>query len=413
MRGISGKLSRFLRDDRGGMLVQIALAVPILIGFSGLSVDIATWFAERRVVQTASDAGAIAGALEFVRSKGDDYVTAAVTKDAGLNGLRAGDTLIVNNPPTSGSQMGVSNAVEVIIQRPARSFLSGLFLADAGTIAGRAVAIADFDDTCVWSLDPGVSGAINVTGGGDVAMSCGIYVNSNDSQALVEGGGACLTATKIKVVGGYTGDCINPTPWTGGRAKADPLSALPPPSYGGCDFNAKIKVNAGQTETLDPGVYCKGIEVSASATLIFNPGLYVLDGANLTFNGQSTVTGHGVTFYLTPNGGPSDNLNIQAGAIVDLRAPDTGPYAGILFYQDRNAPRTNTHTVAGGATMHLEGIVYLPGQDLSFAGGTATEKSPAFLIADTISFSGAAHLGEFEGSSIEANPSLVTVSLVE
>ncbi|MGA1677116.1 MAG: hypothetical protein ACO377_11870, partial [Pseudomonadales bacterium] len=44
---------------------------------------------------------------------------------------------------------------------------------------------------------------------------CGIMVNSSSASAMREVGTGCITASWVGVTGGYSGNCINPTPATG------------------------------------------------------------------------------------------------------------------------------------------------------------------------------------------------------
>ena len=59
-------LPGFLRDKRGGVMIYTGLALPVLLGFSGLSVDVGSWYLERRTAQQAADHAALGGALEEV-----------------------------------------------------------------------------------------------------------------------------------------------------------------------------------------------------------------------------------------------------------------------------------------------------------------------------------------------------------
>jgi hypothetical protein len=165
---------------------------------------------------------------------------------------------------------------------------------------------------------------------------------------------------------------------------------------------------------LSPGVYCGKISAVSNGRIEFEPGLYILDNAGMSFGGQSTVIGlGGTTFYLTANSGSSANISIQAGVNVQLKAPTTGPFAGILFYQDRNSTANISHSLTGGASMDLDGVLYFPNQTLKFSGGSATDNSSSILIANIIEFTGQSYLGDFDGSAAAANPGLVRVALVE
>ena len=86
----------------------------------------------------------------------------------------------------------------------------------------------------------------------------------------------------------------------------------------------------------------------------------MLNGAALTIHGD--VNGTDVQFYLTENTGQNDNITINAGANVQLSAPDYAADlpAGVLFYQDRNSTAGINHTISGQAGMTLDGILYFP-----------------------------------------------------
>ena len=107
-----------------------------------------------------------------------------------------------------------------------------------------------------------------------------------------------------------------------------------------------------------------------------------------------------------------NDITFNGGAIIDLTAPVDGPYAGLLIFQDPNAPAvTSIHT--GGSEQRLDGIVYLPTTDLGFSGGSATAESPTMLIADLIDFSGNTFLGDLDNSAAASSPLLVSASFVE
>ena len=326
-------LRRFAADEGGSMVVYAATLAPVLIGAAGLAVDATSWHAQSRMVRTMADSAAMAAALEIARV-GPDAAQSAAESAAGLNGFQLGaDTIVVNSPPASGGYTG-SDAVEVIVRRPTPRFFSFMFAEEDVTVAARAVAQLDSNNTCVFSLNDSDSGALSIAGGADVELPCGVAVNSSSSSAIVESGAtSCLTASQIQTVGDYSGDCLVPAPITGASAVSDPFASVPPPSYGACDHNSKFRVNGGQTRSVDPGHYCKGIEVHAGGRLNMNAGLYIL-GGGFTVNGGATVVGDGVTIFIADTVGPSDNVNFAGGADIDLRAPSTGAYAGILFFQE-------------------------------------------------------------------------------
>ena len=401
------RLSRLWKSRAGGVLIYFAIAAPVLIGLAGASIDIGLWYANKRIVQSAVDSAALAGALEVLRSGGDmNAVVAAITLDAAVNGFSTGngDTITVdtsNNPK-----------IDVTIVRPTPGLLSQVVFTEQTNVAARAVAEADVIDSCVWSLNPNASGAVSVSGSAQVNLGCGVVVNSNDGGGLSENGNGCLNASKIKVVGGASGNCLNPTPITGVPPVADPLAALPAPSVGSCDYN-NVQINNGDA-TLNPGVYCTKLKINTNGTVTFNPGLYILDSASFSISAQSTVVGSDVSFFLT-NADVNDDISINGGASVTLSAPSNGALAGILFYGDRNNPSTITHKFNGGSNLNFSGVLYFPNTEVQFTGGNSLQSSAVIIIADKVSFSGNADvfIGGFGNSPVLGNPLLIQARLVE
>ncbi len=84
------RLSRLWKGRAGGVFVYFAIAAPVLIGLAGASIDVGLWYANKRLVQSAVDSAAIAGALELRRTDETDAnaihadVETAVNLDAAM-----------------------------------------------------------------------------------------------------------------------------------------------------------------------------------------------------------------------------------------------------------------------------------------------------------------------------------------
>ena len=409
------RLSRLWKSRAGGVLIYFAIAAPVLIGIAGASIDIGLWYANKRLVQTAADSAALAGALELRLT--DEVAAAAiqadvetaVNLDAAINGYSTGngDTIVVD---TSNSPQ-----VAVTISRPTPGLLSQVVFTEQTNVAARAVAQANVNDSCIWSLSPSGSG-VTVSGTADVDLGCGVIANSSDDDGIDANGGGCLTATEIKVVGGTEGNCINPTAGTGIDPVDDPLAALEgPPGPYTCDYTNMMITNSSPSP-LQPGTYCGFLRINTAAPIVFDPGLYILDGAGFTIVGGANVTGIDVSFYLTENAKGSDDINFAGGATVVLSAPSDGPLPGILFYQDRNTSANITHNLTGGADMQLNGIIYFPTVDMKFTGGSTLTESASIIIANKVTFTGEVHLGGFTtapGNAILGNALMLQATLVE
>ena len=387
-----------LRSERGAAAVYVALVLPVFIGAGGLAVDVASWYATKRTMQTGVDAAAYAAALDFARQGLDqapDLVAMQAVADdvAGRNGI--GTAVTLNVPPLSGPAAGDPQAVEVVVTEPAPVYFTGLFLAAAPPITTRAVAKAVVSDACVWALHPSAKGALTVSGTAEVDLDCGMVVNSNHPDAAIDQGGtSCLSATSISVTGGYNGSCVSPEPEVATPNYGDPLGSLEEPSFGGCDHNSKVSVSSGQSVTLTPGVYCKGISINGN--VVFEPGLYVLDGSGLDIQSSAVVTNAenafgGVTLYLTGSGSKYAEISIASGSDVTLTPVTTGALPNVLVFQDRKA-KNGQSKFTGQAQMHLTGIIYFPNSEVEFTGGSTVDKADILLVASTLKFTGNSYL---------------------
>jgi len=193
---------------------------------------------------------------------------------------------------------------------------------------------------------------------------------------------ACaITAGSITVAGSAVnlGNCTvsatNPTTITTGMTPvSDPLASLvtAPTKPGTCTNDPKLN----SSTTIGPsggGTICYNSLTISGGTITLNPGVYYING-NLNISGSSTLNGTGVTFYVTCNGTCASNngyISIQGGNVaLNISAPTSGSYKGLLFYQNSSDPETATF--GGGATGNINGFIYLPGAGLTLTGNSGT-----------------------------------------
>ena len=426
-RPIWRKLIKIKDSRSGGVLVFTAIATPVLLGFAGLAIDVTLWHTQRQVIQTAADIGAVAGAAEIAGDGNsgsvniDDAAEFAII--ANLGAAQPGDVVTINNPPQFGAFAGNTNAVEVILERPATMFLTAMFLTETPTIDVRAVAKVELKNSCIWSLDPTAASAVKVSGKAEVDLDCTVRINSSDPLALRQSGSGCLNAEGFEVNGGYSANCIAITPSTGSGSFGDPLAPLPSPDFSGCDHTTQTNISTG-TATLQPGVYCDDISISSDELVTFEPGIYIIDGAGISITGQAYIIGDGVTFFFTGSTDSSDVMKVAGGADVAFTAPDSGIYAGILLHNDpdcgtcvvESGPGSGdpfAHSFEGGADMALDGIIYAPNQHIKFAGGSAGTASKALIVSATVTFTGNSTFGGMESTTIANSPFFSFARLVE
>jgi Putative Flp pilus-assembly TadE/G-like len=369
--------------ERGSMLLLGALTIAVLMAFAGLALDATYMYFHKRTMQTAADAGAYAGALEKLRGNTD--IVTAVDKDTALNGFTNASrnvTVTVNNPPLSGSKAGDSNYIEVIIAHPQPTWFMRVLHFDSVNVKARAVAgVSNTGNGCVYALNQDTSNQNNgffVNGTTNSTFSCGVYSNANFRSV----GGACVVTPTVSYSGTYTnqnGGTCGPTGIGKGVPVDDPLAGkYSIPSYSSCTAT-NFRVTTGTTVHIPPGTYCGGITITGTIqNVVFDSGSYILVGGGLQINGGVNVTGAGVTFFNTYPGTLTNKygaIDIEGTGTVNLSAPTSGPYAGLLFYQDPSVPwsASNGSIIAGGASSTYDGILYFPTTDLQYAGNSSSQ----------------------------------------
>jgi hypothetical protein len=359
-----------LRNTRqsGQALVLATFGLVVLLGAAGLAVDMGYLRYQRRLQQSAADSAALAGAAAAGTG---GSVNAAATDDSQLNGFQNG----VNHVTVTVNQItlnGNPNTVEVEVSAIHPTFFMKIFgaaMANA-TVATTAEAQYSGGRSCIFALAGG--GGIDNTGTVDVP-NCGVL----DDENLT--GRGRFTAASVGVHG-TSRIATTPPAITGILQASDPLSYLPTPPGGG---GPQITVNNFNYPgfgpvTLFPGNY-QGISIAAgfNRNVNLSAGTYVISGpGGLQFNGNSTVTGNDVTFYLS--GGA---VNFAASQTIQLSAPTNGTYAGILFFQ--NARNGNAATITGAGGSRLTGALYFPGATLTM-NGAGTGAAYMILVAKTL-----------------------------
>ena len=399
---------KFTSRQRGQAFLVVTAALVALLGIGALAVDIGGLWTARRLMQSAADAGAMAGADAIAISASTANVTSSAQAASGQNGFTDGSvtassshavSVAVHNPPQSGTYATNSNAVEVTVTQVQPTYFMRVLGWSNVPVSADAVAVTVSGGSCVYALDPAASGAITVTGTGNMNSQCGIYDNSNNSSALTVSGGGVIEAPLVGVVGGTNVNGGGSTPPTTGIAAfGDPLAWVPEPTVGSCSGNYNM-LNIGTSQTLNPGLYCGGIKLSAGANVSFNPGTYVIKGGGLTVVGGATASGQGTTFFLTgqnnSNSNPSSygGVNIASTATVNFSAPcssSSGGIEGMLFFQDRADTNGVGSTINGGSNSTFSGALYFPTTALTYSGNSGSQYT--LVVADTLTVNGTTNI---------------------
>lgn len=424
---------RLLRRESGSVAVMVAVSLVVIFGMMGLAIDVGQLRLAKQQLQMAADAAALAGALELNACGGTADCAAMETaaQDAltenGFTGSTAqascvpsgtGLAISVNNGPcamgAADPHNGNTNYVEVVVSQMQPTYFAGILGISSVNIKTRAEAARAGGSNCMFALDPTGPQAISVQLLAALySPSCGVVDESSSSSALYCFLGS-ITASQIGVVGGYSNfACLaaSPTPKTGIALPnpADPLAYLPTPAVPGCgasknspytgSASALTLTGSSGAVTLYPGAYCGGITIGFGANVTFMPGTYVLTSwsgtktvspGGLTMDLGAKVSGSGVTFYNygspsnTNGGGIAFNFTSFTSGGVNLTAPTSGTYSGILFFQDKQ--NTSSATIEGTTSWNtiLQGIYYFPTASVQFVFDGFVDYS--VLVAKDISF---------------------------
>jgi len=396
-------LLRALTDRRAGTLTLTAVVFPAILGFSGLALDGAHWYQQRRITQSITDAGAVAGAYAKLDEETLDEIEAAVREEAVRNGyedVAANQITVadVSGPP-SGSAVPL---IEVVVRRSVPLYFAGIFLEGDGiAIAARAVSgVRNLGPQCVIALDETAARAVEFTGSTTADIGCGVASNSDSDEALYIGGNAILRANPAQAFGdiaiegsGQLDSQLPPLPFS--PRVDDPFANTAAPPSPPCDLSgngnqpAKVSDSADIQDTNGDGftTFCGGLELSGSLSL--DPGTLVIRNGDFSTKGGTSVTGSGVTVMLTGDS-PSEvgRVHLNNNTEMSLTAPISGPLEGLLFYQDPAALNPDRSLFNGGVDLDLNGAIYMPESHIEFSGGAGNPNNCLQVVGRTVTFIG-------------------------
>lgn len=429
-------------SERGQALIVITFAIIGLVGITGLAIDGGMAFSDRRHAQNAADTAALAGALAKINAQETmtELEARVPMRVAALD--RAESNGYTQNLVTSTVEVytcdevglgascaapyaGDSDYVQVIITSHVDTYFARVIGIPQVHNRVQAIALADDDDTgplyngeniialsheCQSPDNFIVEGTadITVTGGGlyintddpacgfkcdtsagsingDITTAGGTFDTSescaeNITGTVEEGGGEKFNfPVYLSDLGlGIPDECTSPvgtyTNYPAGYNPGfsypgyptEPVTVLTPGYYG--KFPPDKEQPLGKLKDriiLQPGVYCVG------EVLRWNQPTFYLIGQDITLFIRA-----GYSFSLT-------------GGIIDIDAPNEGPYAGylIIVEPDYSASPENC-TINGDAYNEFTGTIFAPYCNITINGGSQPTGFNSQIIGYTIDISG-------------------------
>jgi Flp pilus assembly protein TadG len=405
---------------RGMVTVQIVVSMTVLMAMLALLVDGGLLIVERRHAQATADAAALAAASDlwanWKTNNGTDVggtAASSALRIASSNGYTNDGTtnyVTVNIPPKAGSFAGDAGYVEVVVQWNQQRGFSGVVGSGTIPVSARAVAVGA---SSYLSGSPGIlllgspGTTLSIGGNGTVTVNDpngytgtggSIYVDSTGPDAVSQQGNHA-EATAPYVYLSQTGSApsgvvaTNGSVTTGAPQLADPLSYLPAPS-------ATSPPTGINVISLPNGI-------TGSTTLQSNT-IYIVGGSGISLSGQQTLTGTNVMLYLT---GANAAINLTGQGAVNLTPMTTGPYAGIIIFQDRSD--YNGGTMKGNGNLNISGTIYAPAANITAVGNGSTDVFASQIIANSMTMKGNGTVNVDFDSNVNAAPATRSYGLVE
>jgi len=394
------ELWRRLRRDRSGNVIALTgVALPMVIGAAGLATDTIQWATWKRELQRTADTAALAGV--YASAQGEAVNTAVSTAISKTHNAKVG--LLTGYPqisqPTSTSY---TNGVQVVVATQRKLSFSSLFLSTPPTLTAtaRAGLVAE-GDYCLVALDPSSTSGVTIGGSANANLGCGVITNSiSATQAVGTNGNAYnLTASPVASVGGLPSSIR-------GASNLKPFHVAMPDPYAGkhstdlptgvtCRNNINASGARDGSNNVNPGCYNNFNPGNGTTNL--NPGVYFLNNASLSTNGNTKVTGSGVTLVLM--GSNPGTVTANGNSEISLSAPtdsncgvfgliDSCNYKKMVMIQSANATAGNSNEIKGNNGTKLDGAIYFPKGSMKFTGSSSPSMKCAMVVAYRVDFSG-------------------------
>jgi len=383
-------LSRFTGNCAGNITIITGLAAIPLIAAAGLALDYSRGTRVESELQQIADSAALAAAA-------GQNITGTTSEKATKRKAIAQKYIDAHIPNLADATIGTPtitigpNTVDVALTASIAGSLVNVLNSpsESGktmTVTANSKAAFSTDSyMCLLSTNAHEKESIYFQGNSEfMASVCSVQANSDNAEAMRTWGNAYAEADGFCAVGGWVGSGFEPDPQTGCSAKTDPYSSIVMPTVGACNFNNKQVKNT--TATLNPGVYCGGLDIRTHGIANLNPGLYIIKDGILSVDSQSTLNaGNAVVFYLTGN---TAKVDITSGASVTVNAPKPGEgvgqaanYIGFAFIQDRNTGIGADNRISSGGGVNINGAFYAPNANLTvWANGDMNAYSSYFPI---------------------------------
>jgi Flp pilus assembly protein TadG len=391
---------------RGAVMIWLAVALILLIGFLGLAMDVSYVVGTLQELQVTADASALAGAGQLISDPGNGDPTnpfdlsrqaaidialqnpaakVPIALDRNIANAADGDIVL-------GAWDGINHvfvpdplapdSVKVVARRTASEngalplFFGKVFGVNDVNLQRTATAtVSTSDGTVILILDPVGGEALALKGNSRMRAFGKVQVNSTASDALYLNGPPDvprLRAKRITVTGqaqAPTGSTV-PVPQVNQPVIPDYLMYLPDhpdPAKTLLPVHNKAIDKSG---TYTQGHYT-GIDFTDGVAQL-QPGVYVIGPNGIKLTADAQVRGAGVMLFIEAGGGIQ--ISGQGSAGLDISAPTSGTFKGIALYMSRktgtagfDGPKAYAN-IQGGGLYDLKGTMYVKNAQIEMDG---------------------------------------------
>ncbi|WP_296762322.1 pilus assembly protein TadG-related protein [Sediminimonas sp.] len=322
-------VAAFARSEDGAVAIIAGLAIPVLLGFAGLSLEYGQLLVVRAEAQRTADLASHAGAVAYSRTGDTNAMTDAARGVARLNGFGADEIAVVLD---SSFQTASGAAVRATITTPKPLYLPSLVGGDTSVdVAASAVAGASAGQpACVQALNPNgggitLSGATTlqaddcaIASNAEVAAPCGTSIITSFlsyDSANPPDTGSCSTIRSQDGEATQITRRPTPDPLEGSdaviqaRAQMARTAALSPPDDVVVASGPDIDFGWNQQKTIDQAeaVGCTASFTSSGSTWTFScSGLSTVNIGDITLGG-------GLTLRFNPGGAETTTYDLSGG----------------------------------------------------------------------------------------------------
>jgi hypothetical protein len=340
------KVLGFACDRSGAVMVAFAVMLPVLMASVSAGIEYSRLIYRKAQLQSAADAGVLAGANMLKLANADDVSVASITRQT----IQAQARTPADRRSSITTEIGDKrSSVSTVIEETVPSFMGRLLSLPSSTLIVHAKAqLVGSVRLCLLALDPSAKGAFDMEKKSQVtADGCSLYSNSMSPSGILGKDSATARAMTICSAGGFDGSkaLFTPTPITDCPSIGDPLKdrPLPTPDYNCVVLGSWANPSAKKPPpgpsnvvtgivTLDPGTYCGGLRITENAIVTLRSGTYVMKDGPLIVDKKASMSGDGVGLFFT---GDNGGLLFDKKTTVSLTAPTSGLMAGLLMAEQR------------------------------------------------------------------------------